>query len=203
MPSRPRPSRTPSRPRARSMPSLSTSRRPWRTLRPLVPSKTSPWYVSVRTVDVVGSVAYYVFILLLGRGCLCPARDRREDRLPRFQGQVDAARLQGTFDSIYSVFSVSSMLMLSYRSASAICPPFKRWDHFPPIPLVIPRVITPQDVFFQCQAYGVFARVRLETSHRRCDGADGMCIETNSNPDGFCVSFVTDLSFALECLIRR
>lgn len=38
-------------------------------------------------------------ILFLGRGCLCPARDRREDRLSRFQGQVDAARLQGTLHS--------------------------------------------------------------------------------------------------------
>lgn len=83
-----------------------------------------------------------------------------------------------------------SCSLSSCRSASAICPPFKRWDHSPPIPLVIPRVITPQDVFFQCQAYGAFARVRLETSHRWCGGADGMCIETNSNPDGFCVSFV-------------
>ena len=43
---------------------------------------------------------------------------------------------------------------------------------------------------FRCQAYGAIARVRLETSHRWCGGADGMCIETNSKPDGFCVSFV-------------
>jgi hypothetical protein len=78
----------------------------------------------------------------------------------------------------------------SYRSASAISLPFKRWENVPPIPFVIPRVSTPQDVFFQCQAYGALARVRLETSHRWCGGADGMCIETNSNPDGFCVSFV-------------
>jgi hypothetical protein len=75
----------------------------------------------------------------------------------------------------------------SYRSASAISLPFKRWENVPPIPFVIPRVSTPQDVFFQCQAYGALARVRLETSHRWCGGADGMCIETNSNPDGFCV----------------
>lgn len=45
---------------------------------------------------VYGWVAYR--ILLLGRGCLRPARDRREDRFARFQGQVDAARLQGTLD---------------------------------------------------------------------------------------------------------
>ena len=43
---------------------------------------------------------------------------------------------------------------------------------------------------FRCQAYGPIARVRLETSHRWCGAADGMCIETNSKPDGFCVSFV-------------
>lgn len=43
---------------------------------------------------------------------------------------------------------------------------------------------------FRCQAYGPIARVRLETPHCWCGAADGMCIETNSKPDGFCVSFV-------------
>lgn len=38
--------------------------------------------------------------LFLGRSCLCPARDRREDRFPRVQGQVDAARLQGMFNTL-------------------------------------------------------------------------------------------------------
>jgi hypothetical protein len=33
--------------------------------------------------------------VFLGRGCLRPARDRREDRLPGLQGQVDATWLQG------------------------------------------------------------------------------------------------------------
>lgn len=179
------------------MPSLSTSRRPWRTSRLPVPSRTSPWYVFVWGFDTVGTVAYFGFFLLfLGRGCLCPARDRREDRLSRVQGQVDAARLQGTFNALsfrWLVCYSCSCFFSSCRSASAISLPFKRWENFPPIPLVIPRVITPQDVFFQCQAYGVFARVRLETSHRWCGGADGMCIETNSNPDGFCVSFVDNI----------
>lgn len=34
-------------------------------------------------------------LAFLGRGCRRPARDRREDRFPRLQGQVDAPWLQG------------------------------------------------------------------------------------------------------------
>lgn len=53
-------------------------------------------------------------ILFLGRGCLCPARDRREDRLSRVQGQVDAARLQGTLHSISPAVGTLPMLMLVF-----------------------------------------------------------------------------------------
>ena len=56
-----------------------------------------------------------------------------------------------------------------------------------PVPFhFVPRVITLQDVFVQCQAYGSFARIRLETTRPWCGGAVGMCIETNSSRC-FCV----------------
>ena len=42
----------------------------------------------------------------------------------------------------------------------------------------VPRVITLQDVFVSCQAYGDIARVRLDASRPWCGGAVGMCIET-------------------------
>lgn len=56
-----------------------------------------------------------------------------------------------------------------------------------PVPFhFVPRVITLQDVFVQCQAYGSFARIWLETTRPWCGGAVGMCIETNSSRC-FCV----------------
>jgi F-type H+-transporting ATPase subunit d len=42
-------------------------------------------------------IVTYVIDLFLGRGCRRSARDRREDRFPRLQGQVDAPWLQGMY----------------------------------------------------------------------------------------------------------
>ena len=48
-----------------------------------------PWYMS-SLISITDRAS------CLGRGCLRPTRDRREDRFARLQGQVDASGLQGT-----------------------------------------------------------------------------------------------------------
>lgn len=51
--------------------------------------------VRIYFADLGIGVVTYTIVLFLGRGCLRPARDRREDCFPRLQGQVDAPWLQG------------------------------------------------------------------------------------------------------------
>jgi hypothetical protein len=89
-------------------------------------------------------------ISFLGRGCRRPARDRREDRFPRLQGQVDAPWLQGMCSLCFCehLCFLGSEVNLFYRSASAICPPFKRGLLWPTIRLVIPRSITLRGHYF-------------------------------------------------------
>lgn len=85
--------------------------------------------LTVVRICVVGNCVWNgcLWLLCIGRGCLRPARDRREDRFPRVQGQVDASGLQGMF--FRGSLHVLPILMhcLYCRSASAICPPSKLW----------------------------------------------------------------------------
>lgn len=72
--------------------------------------------VRIRAVNVIRSGSC-LLLVALGRGCLRPARDRREDRFACFQGQVDAARLQGTLDTIfhYSFRGTHTIFVLQER----------------------------------------------------------------------------------------
>lgn len=114
------------------------------------------------SLDVDLRVRLFTYMsAFLGRGCRRPARDRREDRFPRLQGQVDAPWLQGMYTRfrLVSFYFLDAHVMSLFRSASAICPLFKRGHLWPQIRLVIPSSITLRDHDFWSQEDGCSASV--------------------------------------------